>query len=263
MACNCNCVTEEEILVSDQDGILLQDLEGATRDDISDNWQLYIEEPIVGTCNYRGRKITRSELLAGGGSGEVVPWRGYVYMDADMDNGCWLVANGRTITYQNQTTGDTELVTMADARGRVLVTPNQGDELGTGITGNDIKKGFAKSRLQINQMPNHNHGVNDPGHRHNYIKNNVAYGAGTVAHDDSDLHNSDQHRQTEYATTGISILLQGGGNAHNNMQPSLGKTLFFNSCREGWDIVNISGVPVLVPLNDSNWDEDNLNDPNA
>ena len=263
---NCNCVTDEETLVCDQDGVLLQDLQGATNDELSNDWQMYIEEPIVGSCSYRGRRITRAELLAGGGAGEVVPWRGYLYMDADMDNGCWLVANGRTITYQNQSTGDTELVQIEDARGRVLVTPNQSNELATGVTANGVKMGFAKSRLRINQMPNHGHNLQDPGHTHGFQRKRKL-DADSGHHEATSNAGQPWTGVTTFrvlsATTGITIQNVGGGQAHNNMQPSVGKTLFINSCRAGWDIVNISGIPVLTALNDNNWDENNLNDPNA
>lgn len=65
------------------------------------------------------------------------------------------------------------------------------------------------------QMPAHNHGVNDPGHRHtaaSITSGGLNGGDGFLLFDD---------RQTSTNTTGITIQNKGGGQAHPNVQPTL------------------------------------------
>lgn len=65
------------------------------------------------------------------------------------------------------------------------------------------------------QMPAHNHGVNDPGHRHtaaSITSGGLNGGDGFLLFDD---------RQTSINTTGITIQNKGGGQAHPNVQPTL------------------------------------------
>lgn len=69
--------------------------------------------------------------------------------------------------------------------------------------------------LSIAEMPAHNHGVNDPGHAHQTPQaSNVG---GTGGHLEQQFLNYASVTSTN--TTGISIQNNGGGGAHNNLQP--------------------------------------------
>lgn len=77
--------------------------------------------------------------------------------------------------------------------------------------------------LTINEMPSHNHSINDPGHLHagDTFRSGTqdivaASGSGITAADEG--FSSDN---VSTATTGITINNTGGGLAHNNMQPTL------------------------------------------
>jgi microcystin-dependent protein len=66
-------------------------------------------------------------------------------------------------------------------------------------------------------MPSHDHGVTDPGHNHSYVNtpnDQSVFGIGESAADQADSTQS-----TGNAITNISIQHNGGGAAHNNMQP--------------------------------------------
>ncbi|AUX42389.1 tail protein [Sorangium cellulosum] len=79
--------------------------------------------------------------------------------------------------------------------------------------------GEAEHTLTIDEMPVHDHGVNDPGHSH---RSPVYHGSGDDnRHSDGDEGDRDGWSPTESSTTGISIQNSGGGRAHNNMQPYL------------------------------------------
>ena len=70
--------------------------------------------------------------------------------------------------------------------------------------------------LTTTEMPSHDHGVTDPGHKHAvpfYYSNN---GSATVG---APLGSNAHAAYVSNSTTGITIQNTGGGGAHNNMQP--------------------------------------------
>ena len=104
---------------------------------------------------------------------------------------------------------------LPDLRGRTAIGAGQGTGLSSRTVGQTL--GEENHMLSINEMPSHNHGVNDPGHNHGLYfgtpgggDNNFAenFGVGLT------------NTQTQSAVTGITIQNNGGGAAHNNMQPS-------------------------------------------
>ena len=78
--------------------------------------------------------------------------------------------------------------------------------------------------LTDSQMPIHNHGVSDPGHRHfgfnAFVGNSIGPGAGTATTNGS-LGRVNLTGETGVSATGISTVNAGGGLSHNNMQPTL------------------------------------------
>lgn len=101
-----------------------------------------------------------------------------------------------------------------DARGRAII----GAGAGTGLTNRALGAtgGAETHTLTESEMPVHSHGVTDPGHVH-AIAPYAAGGGGDGATD----WRLDQggSKNSNSATTGISINSAGGGAAHNIMQP--------------------------------------------
>jgi microcystin-dependent protein len=100
---------------------------------------------------------------------------------------------------------------------------------GTGTLGNAVGNtgGAETHTLNSTEMPNHNHGVSDPGHLHAASTNNVY----TITTDENPPNNfikmaqqntggSSLQVNVSSSTTGIGISATGGSGAHNNMQPS-------------------------------------------
>jgi microcystin-dependent protein len=75
--------------------------------------------------------------------------------------------------------------------------------------------------ITIAEMANHTHNINDPGHIHNVGINMDAYSGAPNA----PLVSTDNVRQgiaqTDAAGTGITIQSNGGGNPHENLQPTV------------------------------------------
>ncbi len=140
---------------------------------------------------------------------------------------------GKLITegYPFGQSGDDPL--LPDARGRVVAgLDNMGGTAagrltnsGTGNPGIDgaslgATGGAQSHTLSTAQMPQHSHGVNDPGHTHTLgfdrgtrgTNSNITTGAEFVDTSTS---------TTNSRTTGISINNTGSGNAHPNAQPTI------------------------------------------
>ena len=81
--------------------------------------------------------------------------------------------------------------------------------------------GQAQVTLNINEIPAHNHSINDTGHSHQY---STFQGSG---HEESDTNQNQQScvrqinttNNTTLNTTGITINNTGGSGAHDNMPP--------------------------------------------
>ncbi|HAZ43925.1 MAG TPA: hypothetical protein DDW76_15920 [Cyanobacteria bacterium UBA11369] len=100
---------------------------------------------------------------------------------------------------------------LPNLQGRVPVGfSNEGEFNSLGKTG-----GNKTHTLTVNEMPSHNHGVNDPGHNHQI---NPGDSGGQGRCDDASG-GGRSATWTERANTGISIQYTGGGQAHNNLQP--------------------------------------------
>ena len=67
--------------------------------------------------------------------------------------------------------------------------------------------------ITVNQMPSHAHGVNDPGHAHNYT---AALQFANSDDGNNDNECSNQSLTTSAALTGISIQAAGGSQAHSH-----------------------------------------------
>jgi microcystin-dependent protein len=108
---------------------------------------------------------------------------------------------------------------LPDLRGRVAMGAGQGSGLTNRLVAQTL--GTETHTLTVAQMPSHSHGVNDPGHSHNFTYQ------GAVASPDGDNANPDLCDErtlsgtTSPSTTGISIQATGGSQPHNIIQPSL------------------------------------------
>lgn len=157
----------------------------------------------------------------------------YSIIGSDHKN--WLICNGRSLSRTEYAdlfaligtsfgNDDANTFKLPDTRGRVIGSIGTG----TGLTlrSNGDAVGTETHTLTTSEMPVHNHGVTDPGHTHSYINNtnnqntDNAFASETAA-DDADL-----SKTTGSSTTGITINNAGGGQAHNNMQP----TIFMGNC---------------------------------
>jgi len=98
-----------------------------------------------------------------------------------------------------------------DLKDRFIV--GAGNSYAVGDTG-----GSNTHTLTEAEMPEHNHGVSDPGHKHNIWSENIQREQGNYNNDV--LPGSSEHYEdTEHADTGISINNTGSGDAHESRPP--------------------------------------------
>jgi microcystin-dependent protein len=121
-------------------------------------------------------------------------------------------------------------ITLPDARGRTTVgrddmggtAANRITVAGCGVLGTLLGNsgGSETQTLTSAQMPQHSHGVTDPGHDHDYDSPSV-HGYNTVGGGTNMYAYTPSVLSTAPGVTGISIQNTGGGGAHPNVQPIL------------------------------------------
>jgi microcystin-dependent protein len=168
------------------------------------------------------------------------------------DHEYWLRCDGRSLdrtrfpalfellgTTYGSDSGET--FKLPDCRGRVVGCIGAGAGLTTRSSGASI--GAETHTLTISEIPSHEHGVTDPGHAHtitdpghSHTVNNTLFKNGLDTPSGLDDEGNEFNTTTSTTTTssssttgisvntnttGISINATGGGEAHNNMQPTI------------------------------------------
>lgn len=123
-------------------------------------------------------------------------------------------------------------ITLPDMRGRVIAGPDDmgntdssrlaGSSLTTCRTTLGCAGGEGTHTLSLAEIPAHNHGVNDPGHAHSLSAASILTDNGVTSINGFGPHIGQPTTITALsAVTGISIQNNGGGGAHNLMQPTM------------------------------------------
>ena len=109
-------------------------------------------------------------------------------------------------------------IRLPDLRGRVPIGLGEGNGLSKRLLGDT--GGEEAHVLSLDEMPSHNHGINDPGHTHGIqLGNNTAEGPDTWVQHSDDKGGNWGVIQTAGSATNISIKEAGGGKAHNVLPP--------------------------------------------
>lgn len=172
----------------------------------------------------------------------------YKYSAREADFKGWLLCDGRAVSRTDYADlfavigekfgrGDgSTTFNLPDARGRTPIMQGQGAGLTNREQGQQL--GAENKTLSVQELPEHKHTINDPGHRHSTIPGVVAhkggngYYASNYAWKGGHMVDIDADRATDnwddcacvYVTrefTGISINNTGAGQAFSLMQPSL------------------------------------------
>lgn len=147
-----------------------------------------------------------------------------------LDHEGWVMCDGRSVSRQKYkalfdvigTSFGSESAStfnLPDCRGRVVGTVGQGVGLTNRAMG--ARVGAETHTLTTSEMPSHSHNVTDPGHTHAYTNNTNDQGLNNTITTESAADNADLSQTTGSSTTGITIQNNGGGQAHNNMQPTI------------------------------------------
>jgi len=148
----------------------------------------------------------------------------------NLDHEGWVMCDGRSLSRVDYKalfdvigtsfgSASSSTFNLPDCRGRVVGTVGQGAGLTTRAMGASV--GAETHTLTTAEMPSHNHGVTDPGHTHAYINNTNDQSTDNAFASESAADNADLSQTTGSSTTGITIENNGGGGAHNNMQPTI------------------------------------------
>jgi microcystin-dependent protein len=167
---------------------------------------------------------------------------GFDYWAPSAPNSCFALPYGQAISRTAYATlfalfgttyggGDgSTTFNLPDLRGRVAIAADNmgGSQAGrvNAVLGNGLGAvgGEQQHTLTIGEIPAHNHGatINDPGHTH--AANNISGFVGSGIYGPATNGGSyEQPLSLQYAMTGISVAIgnNGGGAAHNNLQPSI------------------------------------------
>ena len=148
------------------------------------------------------------------------------YSSRTTDDDQWLICDGRSLSVTEYSElfaaigysfgGSGANFNLPDPRSRVLGLIGQGPGLSNRTLGQNV--GAETHTLTTNEMPAHNHTINDPGHRHTGFPN----GSRSISIEiflARDVPFIIQN--TGSSTTGIVINNTGGGLPHNIMQPTI------------------------------------------
>lgn len=108
---------------------------------------------------------------------------------------------------------------LPDLRGRVAIGAGDNSDYGISNRNFGTKGGEEYHQLTVDELPSHNHGVSDPGHRHTYVNQEGDQGVNTLTTQNTAADQYDYNQNTGYSYTGISINNTGNNGYHNNMQP--------------------------------------------